>query len=136
TVWKLIESARCWGREPHSEAHGDRHQGSRNWLAKVAQRALALFAEDKKRRGLLDFPDLTLAAVKLLRNGAPTRLHYKHILLDENQDTNPVQAELMHLVQKRCDAPLFAVGDLNQSIYSFRNADPSVFAKFRDTVLL
>lgn len=136
-VWKLIESARCWGHEPRSEHCGDRHQGSRDWLAQVAKRALALFAEDKKRRSLLDFPDLTLAAVKLLRQDtASTKLRYKHVLLDENQDTNPVQAELMRLVQKRTGAPLFAVGDLNQSIYAFRNADPAVFAEFRDGVRL
>jgi ATP-dependent exoDNAse (exonuclease V) beta subunit len=136
-LWKLIESARCWGSEPHSESGGDRHQRSRDWLAEVAKRALALFGEDKRRRSLLDFPDLTLAAVKLLRKGgASTRLRYKHVLLDENQDTNPVQAELMRLVQKSGGAPLFAVGDLNQSIYAFRNADPSVFAEFRDGVQL
>ncbi len=136
-VWKLIESARCWGHEPRSESCGDRHQRSRDWLARVAKRALALFAEDKKRRSLLDFPDLTLATVKLLKeDAASTKLRYKHVLLDENQDTNPVQAELMRLVQKRCQAPLFAVGDLNQSIYAFRNADPTVFAEFRDDVRL
>src|SRR5690606_29216221 len=123
-------------RKPHSESRGDRHQQTRDWLAAVAKRALALFAEDKKRRSLLDFPDLTLAAVKLLRDGSAPRLRYKHVLLDENQDTNPIQAELMRLVQKRCEAPLFAVGDLNQSIYAFRNADPAVFAAFREGVQL
>ena len=136
-VCRLIDSVRCWGHEPRSESCGDRHQRSRDWLARVATRALALFAEDKKRRGLLDFPDLTLAAIKLLGKDARSlRLRYKHVLLDENQDTNPVQAELMRLVQARSGSPLFAVGDLNQSIYAFRNADPSVFAEYRDSVRL
>ena len=89
-------------RHPRWQAcpSGDRHQRPRDWLAQVAKKALALFAADKKKRGLLDFPDLTLAAVKLLREGSAPRLHYKYVLLDENQDTNPVQAELMRLVQK------------------------------------
>lgn len=132
-VAKLIESARCWGDQPHSARYGDRHQVYRDWMARAARRALELFTQDKQRRALMDFSDLTLATVNLLGAGkASTKLHYKYILLDENQDTNPVQAELMRLVQKNCEAPLFAVGDLNQSIYAFRNADPQVFADFRN----
>ncbi len=130
-ISQLIETARCWGTAPHSGVHGDRHQRQRDWLTQVANRALELFAADKKRRGLMDFNDLNLSAVRLLGESKnPVRLHYKHVLLDENQDTNPLQDELMRLVQKRSGAPLFAVGDLNQSIYAFRNANPQVFERF------
>lgn len=136
-VFGLIESARCWGDVPQSKMHGDRHEPYRAWLAGLGRKALALFAEDKQRRGLMDFSDLTSRAVDLLRDGKfSIPLRYKHILLDENQDTNPQQSDLIRLLQKHCDAPLFAVGDLNQSIYAFRNADPTVFEAFRDAVKL
>lgn len=135
-IAKIIESARSWGDQPRSGNYGDRHQLYRDWMARTATRALELFTEDKKQRSLMDFSDLTAAAVKLLREGKASRLPYKHILLDENQDTNPIQAELMRLLQANSGAPLFAVGDLNQSIYAFRNADPQMFADFRDAVNL
>lgn len=132
-VLRLIQAARVWGELPQSKTHGDRHAPQREWLASVAREALRLFAEDKRQRAVMDFSDLTTHTVALLRDGkVPSGLHYKHILLDENQDTNPQQATLMNLLRERCDVPLFAVGDLNQSIYAFRNADPKVFGAFRD----
>ncbi len=136
-VLRLIQAARVCGELPESKTHGDRHAADREWLAAVARGALQLFAADKRSRGLMDFSDLTTRTVALLRDGKfPNGLRYKHILLDENQDTNPQQAMLMNLLRKRCDVPLFAVGDLNQSIYAFRNAAPQVFGAFRDEVQL
>ncbi len=50
--------------------------------------------------------------------------------MDELQDTNRLQWRLVNLVRRK----FFAVGDINQSIYRFRHADPSVFAEYRDSV--
>ncbi|HYP08507.1 MAG TPA: 3'-5' exonuclease, partial [Bryobacteraceae bacterium] len=54
---------------------------------------------------------------------------FDHILMDELQDTNPLQWRLMSLI-RRPDA-FFAVGDINQSIFGFRYADPELFAQYR-----
>jgi superfamily I DNA/RNA helicase len=136
-VLRLIQAARVCGELPESKTHGDRHAAERQWLAAVARSSLQHFAADKQSRGLMDFSDLTTRTVALLRDGKfPNGLRYKHILLDENQDTNPQQAMLMNLLRKRCDVPLFAVGDLNQSIYAFRNAAPQVFGAFRNEAQL
>lgn len=90
----------------------------------------------KQARNALDFSDLEESAIRLLRDNEPLRARvrdsYDQILMDELQDTNPLQAMLIDLVRR--PNGFFAVGDLNQSIYGFRHADPEVFKKYRDGV--
>jgi len=82
----------------------------------------------KRERSALDFEDLELVARDLLAGDAGLREAYssrfEHVLVDEFQDTNRLQNELLGLLS---DDNLFRVGDENQSIYRFRNADVSVF---------
>ena len=51
-------------------------------------------------------------------------IKYKHVLVDEVQDLDPLQWRITKLICAVCDASLFAVGDDSQSIYGFRGADP------------
>lgn len=100
---------------------------------------IALFQDVKAEQRVLDFSDLEWLAYKLMQSAqhaayVQSRLdaRYKHILLDEFQDTNPLQWSIV-----RCwldaygadaDPPsMFVVGDPKQSIYRFRRADPRVF---------
>ena len=53
---------------------------------------------------------------------------FEHVLMDELQDTNRLQWRLVNLLR----TSFFGVGDINQSIYGFRYADPEVFAEYRD----
>ncbi|HJU29209.1 MAG TPA: ATP-dependent helicase, partial [Candidatus Binataceae bacterium] len=79
----------------------------------------------KRERGLLDYDDLLFRLADLLRSGeAASRLSdaYRYIMIDEYQDTNPIQAELTHLLATR-HQNVMAVGDDAQSIYSFRGAN-------------
>jgi ATP-dependent helicase/nuclease subunit A len=82
----------------------------------------------KRERSGLDFEDLELVARDLLRGDEGLREAYssrfEHVLVDEFQDTNRLQNELLSLLSR---GNLFRVGDENQSIYRFRNADVSVF---------
>ena len=134
----LIESARSWGKPLTTRDFGDPDYPNRRWITGVAARALEAYQAKKKARALLDFSDLEAETVKLLEKAElELRTPFRHILLDENQDTNPLQAELVTQLVERCrDAgpTLFAVGDLNQSIYAFRNAEPGVFRRFREQV--
>ncbi|MEJ7875089.1 MAG: UvrD-helicase domain-containing protein [Solirubrobacterales bacterium] len=87
--------------------------------------------EDLKRiRSGLDFSDLELQAVELLRASpavsAQWRGRFKHLMVDEFQDTNRVQLDLVAELRAP-DTRLFRVGDEHQSIYRFRNADLEVF---------
>ena len=113
-------------------------------LAAVAPAMLALlrltgeFADDyrkeKLRRNAADFSDQEHLALTLLvdGDGAPTELgrqvsaRYREILVDEFQDTNEVQNAIFRAVSREGNN-LFTVGDVKQSIYRFRLADPSIF---------
>jgi ATP-dependent exoDNAse (exonuclease V) beta subunit len=91
----------------------------------------------KRRAGAVDFADLLVLARDLLRDDATVRAavrgRFDAVLVDEFQDTNPVQAELVQLIGARqpddARARLFVVGDRKQSIYEFRGADVGVFAR-------
>lgn len=94
----------------------------------------------KKEKGLVDFADLEHHALAILLDEESTvdnvnpsavalalRKKYVEVLVDEYQDTNLVQETLLSLVTKDNPGNLFMVGDVKQSIYRFRHADPSLF---------
>ncbi len=90
----------------------------------------------KRERSALDFGDLEHEMLKLLsdRKGNPTELarklreRFEEILVDEYQDTNDIQDTIFRLLSKN-ETNIFMVGDLKQSIYRFRNANPNIFAE-------
>ena len=92
------------------------------------------FAADKKRRGVVDYADLEHFAAQLLSDtdGNPTELakqlsqRYTEIMVDEYQDVNEVQELIFRCISKD-ETNLFTVGDVKQSIYRFRLADPTIF---------
>ncbi|HTL32624.1 MAG TPA: UvrD-helicase domain-containing protein, partial [Kofleriaceae bacterium] len=89
----------------------------------------AKYEQFKRQHGLLDFTDMQRRALELL-DDAEVRERYakrfKHILLDEAQDTNDVQMRLIRRLE-RDGQSLFAVGDVKQSIYGFRGANVEIF---------
>jgi len=105
----------------------------------------AYYEKQKRARSLLDFDDLIEKLAALLRDEAQgTWVRYKldaglsHILVDEGQDTNPLQWQVVGALiddfffgESAADRPrtLFAVGDQKQSIFSFQGADPEVFVE-------
>jgi len=86
-----------------------------------------------QREGVADFPELLLRAYELLYRNEPLRQHYqdrfRHILIDEFQDTNTLQYRWLKLFAGSHTA-LFAVGDDDQSIYAFRGANTANMAEF------
>ncbi len=98
-------------KDPNSERIAHIYQGYRAEL---------------KKNNALDFDDLLLEAVRLLKVSAETReryqRRYRYLLVDEYQDTNRPQYELMKLLAGE-DKNVCAVGDEDQSIYSWRGAD-------------
>lgn len=111
----------------------------------LAERLIGDFEDLKKQRSQLDFEDLIERAATLLnRDTAGAWVHYKldqgidHILVDEAQDTSPVQwtiiqslaADFFHGdTARQGRRTVFAVGDEKQSIYSFQGARPERFSQ-------
>lgn len=85
------------------------------------------------RDGVVDFAELLLRCYELLKNNAPLREHYqrrfRHILVDEFQDTNTLQYRWLQLLAGG-GARIFAVGDDDQSIYAFRGANVGNMSDF------
>ncbi|MDR3410454.1 MAG: 3'-5' exonuclease [Formivibrio sp.] len=79
-----------------------------------------------QREGVVDFPELLLRCYELLQRNEALRLHYqsrfRHILVDEFQDTNRLQYQWLKLFAGESNC-MFAVGDDDQSIYAFRGAN-------------
>lgn len=103
--------------------------------------AKQVYAEMKQDRRALDFTDLELLTRRLLREHPAVCARYrdaefKHILVDEFQDTNAAQRDIIYaLADANRPGSLFVVGDPKQSIYQFRGADVSVFNAVREDIL-
>jgi DNA helicase-2/ATP-dependent DNA helicase PcrA len=96
-----------------------------------------LYDQQCQREGVVDFAELLLRAYELLQRNHPLRQHYqmrfRHILVDEFQDTNDLQYNLLKLLAghgEQRGGALFAVGDDDQSIYAFRGANVGNMSAF------
>jgi len=144
---KQIKAQRDASKKAMEKVAGEFTQNGKEVLADMRRTAPAMdallrltlefdraFAADKKRRGFVDYSDLEHFAAKLLSDeqGNPTDLarqisqRYTEIMVDEYQDVNEVQELIFRCVSKN-ETNLFTVGDVKQSIYRFRLADPTIF---------
>ena len=126
----FIAHAKERGQRAKDLAIGDDFQ------AKMAQ-LYAAYDEQCQREGVVDFAELLLRSYELLKHSEAIRTHYqerfRHILIDEFQDTNALQYAWLKLlsghdasrinVSGMGSSSVFAVGDDDQSIYAFRGAD-------------
>ena len=135
----------------------DLHQRARdsihhNALAQLAQKLLGYVEAYKRAKDMeevLDFQDLLLCARDTLSRHAEVRRYfarrYKYILVDEFQDTDPLQAEIIFLLSEKDPGKartwedavaepgkVFLVGDPKQSIYRFRRADIEMYATAKE----
>ena len=101
------------------------------WVAPIMEAYDRRLAE----LGGLDFDDLLLATARLLREHPDVRnawrTRFRHVLVDEFQDTNAVQYRILRLLADEADS-LCVVGDPDQAIYSWRGATPEVMTAFRE----
>jgi ATP-dependent exoDNAse (exonuclease V) beta subunit len=123
-------------------------------LHEALQRAIAGYEARKQRAGAVDFLDLLIRARDLVRDHAHVRhdfqRRFRYLLVDEFQDTDPLQAELLLRLaadESRAGAVrspfdvavrpggLFIVGDPKQSIYRFRRADVGVYRDICETLV-
>ena len=109
-------------------------------LIDLTQEFSRRYNEEKRRKNAADFSDEEHEAIRLLigEDGAPTELarlvsaRYREIMVDEYQDTNEVQNRIFEAISCKGEN-LFTVGDVKQSIYRFRLADPRIFLQHYNT---
>lgn len=103
--------------------------------ASLVRALMKNFAQEKQRRHIMDFGDLEHETIRLLidrQTGRPTAVarevaqRYREVLVDEYQDSNEVQEQIFQAISQD-GRNRFLVGDIKQSIYRFRLADPSIF---------
>ncbi len=140
------------------DAAADEIETARTAVVDLVLRRLAVEVVDhtlaearaRRREGRLEFHDLLVLARQVLRDdvGVRRRMHdrFRHLLIDEFQDTDPIQAELAVRIAADPDhdttrpwdevevppGRLFFVGDPKQSIYRFRRADIDLFVRTAD----
>ena len=126
-------------------------------VLELLQRFTLDYARERRAAGQVEFLDMLVLARNLLRDSIPARDHFRdrftHILIDEMQDTDPLQAEIAMFLAEITDdrinpdkrprdwrkvqpaaGKLFVVGDPKQSIYRFRRADIQQVEQMRQAV--
>jgi len=98
-------------------------------LLELMRRFDAAYAAAKRRRKTLDFADLEHCMLRLLETDAAVaetlRQRFEYVFIDEYQDINAVQQRILDLLSRGDN--VFAVGDIKQSIYAFRQSRPEIF---------
>ena len=139
-----ISGAKNRGTSPAAYANQGDYATDRT--EKIA-RIYKLYEERLKKSNALDFDDLLIRGVELLRRVPDVRKYYhdrfRHVMIDEFQDTNGIQYELVRLIAVGSTKienasedlwtgrSLCVVGDINQSIYSFRGSDFNIILGFQ-----
>lgn len=109
-------------------------------LAELVEQFGSRFEAAKLEKGLIDFGDMEHYCLRILRDAASTpewmipsaaaleyQQQFQEVLLDEYQDTNMVQEAIVSLISRDGKGNRFMVGDVKQSIYRFRLAEPGLF---------
>ena len=121
------------------------------FVIELLEQAQVIYANARRASGGLDFQDLLLRAAEALKSKPALRAYFQrrfsHVLVDEFQDTDPIQAEILAYLTsqnteegdwKKCvpkPGSLFLVGDPKQSIYRFRRADIVTYQQVKNIFL-
>jgi ATP-dependent helicase/nuclease subunit A len=122
------ESAEDWRAALGADTHGR--------LVRALGGVGALYERRKQERGVLDFLDLLLKTRDALRDQPAVRRYFQdrflHLIIDEFQDTDPLQVEIARLLTEDRPGALVVVGDAKQSIYRFRRAEVRLFRELAE----
>ncbi len=122
---RAVQSRISWAKN-HMVDPQDYFLGSKDPTSERVAHIFQAYQTELRKNNAMDFDDLLLEAVRLLKSSSQVREryqhHYQYVLVDEYQDTNRPQYELMKLLAGE-HKNVCAVGDEDQSIYSWRGAD-------------
>lgn len=141
TVRYAISNAKNKGLSPSQYESSEN-----NYRGRTIAEVYRLYQDKLAQSNALDFDDLIRVPVELFSQNESVLAYwhskFKHILVDEYQDTNRTQYDLIRLLAANGEAPrqfdrwenrsIFVVGDVDQSIYSFRMADFTILLEFQE----
>ncbi|MCL2559962.1 MAG: helicase-exonuclease AddAB subunit AddA [Turicibacter sp.] len=117
-----------------NESHGIHFERGAEIVRSLGRMVLLFderFSAEKLKASKLDFSDLERLTLKVLTEHpdvlAEIASDFKEIMIDEYQDTNDMQERIVKLISDAGGVPMFMVGDVKQSIYRFRLAEPTIF---------
>jgi superfamily I DNA/RNA helicase len=120
--------------EVHDRAcieHGGYHA-----LEGIEIRLWSIFEKEKTKNSVVDFDDMLHLVVRRLRDEETYRHSFQkafdHVLMDEAQDTNPVQWEFVNFLLAPEKLDFYVVGDMSQSIYAFNGAVPKILKDYSE----
>ncbi|MDL2263210.1 UvrD-helicase domain-containing protein [Synergistaceae bacterium OttesenSCG-928-I11] len=116
--------------------YGDDERSVRRTLLGMAAIGWEAWERAKREMGVLSFSDLVRYAGRILTDNTSYANRFRHVMIDEFQDTDGLQDKMIRALTAAWDAKaprtLFVVGDIKQSIYRFRHANPMLFARYID----
>jgi len=131
-----LKNLKAYLRYENAEEIKESFQIMKNYIEvilEIIKRFDIKITEYKNKLDLYEFTDIELMAIKLLKENSYIREelknYYKEICVDEYQDTNDLQEEFIKLIENN---NVYMVGDIKQSIYGFRNANPAIFKEKYD----
>ncbi len=131
-----LKEARASAKIVAAEVIGERNLPCLAILRDILLLCEAQFAARKRLQGALDFGDLEEQTLRLFQADETIRRtvseRFDAILMDELQDTNPIQWRIVNAIRR--EGRFFAVGDINQSIFGFRGAEPRQFYAYQQEV--
>ena len=126
----FINQQKDEGLQPHNIDAGY------NFFVKQSTKIFDLYEKHCQANDLIDFAGLLMKSYELLKNNSSLLEHYqnkfKHILVDEFQDTNRIQYQFIKILHNE-NNHIFCVGDDDQSIYGWRGADINNILNFQNT---
>ena len=106
-------------------------------IVDIIKKYLTSFHKYKEVNEIYDFQDIALLSIKVLKENENVRQElketFKEIMIDEYQDTNDIQETFISMIENN---NVYMVGDIKQSIYRFRNANPYIFKNKYDNYSL
>jgi ATP-dependent helicase/nuclease subunit A len=136
---EILEEARAvaaWTKEAQARWASARAAALHGRLVRALQGVVALYERRKTAAGLLDFVDLLLKTRDALRDSDALRRHLRErfqvLIVDEFQDTDPLQVDIARRLSSERPGVLTVVGDAKQSIYRFRRAEVTLFRRLAD----
>lgn len=123
----VMDAAAMLCRHPGPRTDAETHVEA---LLGVSQECLGRYGEEKRKSKLVDYPDMLAGSFEILKKRkdvlALLNGRIDCLVIDEFQDTNPLQFALLWLIHEE-GAPGMIVGDIKQAIMGFQNADPRLF---------